>query len=171
MAAACFGVTTVHSVLDAQVTLFASAVPKRTVVAPAPVAKPVPKIFTVVPPAAGPLVGVTLVTVGMNLKWSLVVVTLVATLVVTVTSTTPAVSAGAFAVIVVDEVTVNDDVLTPPKCTAVAPVKPVPVIVTEVPPVAGPLLGVTFVTVGAPLPPPPDPTRCRHLSASLLHSC
>jgi hypothetical protein len=36
-----------------------------------------------------------------------------------------------------------------PKFTAVAPVKPVPVIVTLVPPAVGPLLGLTFVTVGA----------------------
>jgi hypothetical protein len=36
-----------------------------------------------------------------------------------------------------------------PKSTAVAPVKPVPVIVTLVPPAVGPLLGLTLVTVGA----------------------
>ena len=35
-----------------------------------------------------------------------------------------------------------------PKLTAVAPVKLVPVIVTLVPPVAGPLVGETDVTVG-----------------------
>ena len=36
-----------------------------------------------------------------------------------------------------------------PKSTAVAPVKPVPVIVTDVPPATGPLVGLTPVTVGA----------------------
>ena len=36
-----------------------------------------------------------------------------------------------------------------PKSTAVAPVKPVPVIVTNVPPAAGPLVGLRPVTVGA----------------------
>ena len=36
-----------------------------------------------------------------------------------------------------------------PKSTAVAPVKPVPVTVTEVPPAWGPLFGLTAVTVGA----------------------
>lgn len=169
VAASCFGVSAVHSVLDEQLTLVASAVPNLNFVAPAPVANPLPVIFTDVPPVAGPLVGLTLVTVGVNLKWSLVVVALVPALVVTVTSTTPAVSAGAFAVIVVAEVTVKDDALTLPKCTAVAPVKPVPEIVTEVPPVVGPLFGVTPVTVG--FVPPPDATRCRHVSPSLLHSC
>src|SRR5689334_16261595 len=37
----------------------------------------------------------------------------------------------------------------PANVTAVAPVKPVPVIVTAVPPVAGPALGVTAVMTGA----------------------
>ena len=36
----------------------------------------------------------------------------------------------------------------PPKLTAVAPLKLVPVMVTTVPPVVGPLLGLTAVTVG-----------------------
>ena len=36
-----------------------------------------------------------------------------------------------------------------PKSTAVAPVKPVPVIVTRVPPAVGPLVGLRPVTVGA----------------------
>ena len=36
-----------------------------------------------------------------------------------------------------------------PKLTAVAPVKPVPVMVTEVPPASGPAVGLTAVTVGA----------------------
>ena len=43
--------------------------------------------------------------------------------------------------------TVNDaDV--PPKVTAEAPVKPVPVIVTKVPPVNGPAVGLRLVYVG-----------------------
>ena len=37
-----------------------------------------------------------------------------------------------------------------PKVTAVAPEKPVPVMVTVVPPVAGPEVGEIEVTVGAP---------------------
>ena len=38
-----------------------------------------------------------------------------------------------------------------PKSTAVAPVKPVPVTVTVLVPAAGPLLGLTAVTVGGAL--------------------
>ena len=41
-----------------------------------------------------------------------------------------------------------------PKWTAVAPVKLVPVTVTEVPPAVGPLEGLTPVTVGPGEPPP-----------------
>ena len=37
----------------------------------------------------------------------------------------------------------------PPKVTLVAPVKPVPVMVTAVPPAIGPPTGETLVTVGA----------------------
>ena len=37
----------------------------------------------------------------------------------------------------------------PPNVTTVAPVKPVPVIVTFVPPAAGPLDGPTELTIGA----------------------
>ena len=38
-----------------------------------------------------------------------------------------------------------------PKSAAVAPVNPVPLTVTEVPPPAGPLVGLTLVTVGGGL--------------------
>jgi hypothetical protein len=108
------GVSAVHSVLDLQLTLVATAVPKRNVVAPAPVAKAVPLIVTEVPPATVPPVGLTLETVGVALNWSLDEVALVPALVVTVTSTTPAASAGAVAVIDVEEFTLND-ALTLPK--------------------------------------------------------
>ena len=37
-----------------------------------------------------------------------------------------------------------------PNFTALTPLNPVPVMVTEVPPMAGPLVGVSPVTVGAP---------------------
>ena len=78
-----------------------------------------------------------------------------------------AVDAGDVAVIFVDELTVNLAALVEPNLTAVAPVRLVPVIVTEVPPVVGPSLGVTLVTVG----PVGAASRCRHLLPSLLHSC
>ena len=68
--------------------------------------------------------------------------------VVTVTSTVP-VPAGLSAVIEVSLTTVTFVAGVVPKSTAVAPVKPVPVIVTSVPPSVGPLVGLTPVTVGA----------------------
>jgi hypothetical protein len=55
------GVVAVMVVLLTTATLVAAALPKVTV---APVAKFVPAIVTEVPPAAGPLLGDTLVTVG-----------------------------------------------------------------------------------------------------------
>ena len=68
--------------------------------------------------------------------------------VITVTSTVP-VPAGLSAVIVVSLTTVKSVAAVVPKSTAVAPVNPVPVIVTKVPPAAGPLVGLMPVTVGA----------------------
>ncbi len=68
--------------------------------------------------------------------------------VVTVTSTVP-VPAGLSAVIVVPLTTVRFVAGVVPKSTAVAPVKPVPVIVTRVPPAVEPLVGLRPVTVGA----------------------
>ena len=69
---------------------------------------------------------------------------------VTVTSTVP-VPAGAVTVSEVALFTVTPVPAVAPKSTAVAPVKPVPVSVTEVPPATGPLFGLTAVTVGGPL--------------------
>ena len=66
---------------------------------------------------------------------------------VTVTLTVP-VPAGAVAVIDVALLTVKLAVVDP-NFTTVAPVKSVPVRVTEVPPEAGPLAGDSAVTVGA----------------------
>ena len=68
--------------------------------------------------------------------------------VVTVTSTTPTAWAGVVAVIEVALVTLTAVAAAPPKLTAVAPVRLLPVIVTEVPPALGPLAGLTEVTVG-----------------------
>jgi hypothetical protein len=68
--------------------------------------------------------------------------------VVTVTSTVDD-PAGEVALICVDELTVNVLAEVVPNLTAVAPVRLVPVMVTPVAPVAGPVLGETFVTVGA----------------------
>jgi len=67
--------------------------------------------------------------------------------VVTVTCTVP-VPSGVVAVIWVSETTVNDGAGVAPKRTAVAPVKPVPVIVTVVPPPEDPEAGETERTAG-----------------------
>ena len=53
----------------------------------------------------------------------------------------PAAWAGETAVIWVSETTVKLVAATVPKSTLVAPVKPVPVMVTVVPPVVGPEVG------------------------------
>ncbi|GGO99706.1 hypothetical protein GCM10012280_66780 [Wenjunlia tyrosinilytica] len=69
--------------------------------------------------------------------------------VVTVTLTVPE-PAGAAVVIWVALTGVNDTDV-PPNLTALAPVKPMPVIVTGVPPAAGPLVGLTPVITGTVL--------------------
>jgi len=50
----------------------------------------------------------------------------------------------------VPELTVKLVAATVPNFTAVAPVKLVPVMVTDVPPLVGPAFGLTPVTVGPP---------------------
>ncbi len=90
------------------------------------------------------------------MKWSPAPVVLVPSAVVTVTSTVPD-PAGDVAVIVVLLLTVKAEAADPPNWIAVTPVKFVPVIVTEVPPEAGPLVGDTPLTVGGE-PPPPTPS-------------
>src|SRR5215472_4471958 len=126
----------------------AAVVPNLTAVAPG---KFVPVIVTSVPPANGPDVGLRPVTVGLAayVNWSAAEVALVPPGVVTVTSTTPAVPAGEFAVTVVALTTVSPVAAVVPNLTAVAPVKFVPVIVTSVPPANGPDVGLRLVTVGA----------------------
>lgn len=67
--------------------------------------------------------------------------------VVTVTCTAPTDPEGAIAVICVDESRVKVVAVVPNR-TVVGPVNPVPVIVTLVPPVAGPEVGESEVMVG-----------------------
>ena len=67
---------------------------------------------------------------------------------VTKTSTEPAASAGEVAVILVDEDTFKLVAARAPKETLVALLRLVPLIVTVVPPLLGPLLGEMEVTVG-----------------------
>ena len=82
------------------------------------------------------------------MNWSAAEVAEVPPAAVTRTSTVPA-PAGDVAVIDVAELTVKAVALVTPNVTAVAPVNPVPVIVTDVPPVVGPDVGAIDVTVGA----------------------
>ena len=67
----------------------------------------------------------------------------------TVTSVTPSGRAGVTALRVVDETKVTLEAGTPPKDTVDAAVKPVPEIVTVVPPATGLKLGEIEATVGA----------------------
>jgi hypothetical protein len=63
--------------------------------------------------------------------------------------TTPAACAGVVAAIDVPFATVTPVAVVPPRLTVAPARKPVPVIVTAVPPLAVPVLGVIEVTVGA----------------------
>jgi hypothetical protein len=58
------GLVALQLVVEPQLTPVAVLEPKRTVVAPAAGSNPVPVIVTTVPPACGPLVGLSAVTVG-----------------------------------------------------------------------------------------------------------
>ena len=69
-------------------------------------------------------------------------------MVITFMSTTPAlIPGGLVAIISLHNTTLKWDAGVAPKSTAVTPVKFVPMIVTAVPPVAGPDEGLTRVTV------------------------
>jgi len=72
-------------------------------------------------------------------------------LLVTITFTAPAAWAGAVAVIDVLPVTLTPVAAVPPRLTVVPEAKFVPVMVTAVPPAAGPEFGVIELTVGAGL--------------------
>ena len=70
---------------------------------------------------------------------------------VTATVTAPAAWAGLVALQVVVEAQLTAVAATAPNVAVVAPavvLKPVPVIVTTVPPAVGPLVGKRFVTIG-----------------------
>jgi hypothetical protein len=123
----CAGVTTVHMVVEVQLTVVATFEPNLKAVASVPRPNPVPVTVTLVPPALDPVVGVTLVTVGgPNRKWSCDEIALVPRGVVTVTSTAPAVAAGDTAVIDLAESTLKLAALVEPNLTPAAPVKALP---------------------------------------------
>ncbi len=87
-------------------------------------------------------------TVGAGMKVNVPADVPVPPVVVTLTVTAP-LPAAVTAVICVAELTTKLAALVPPNCTAVAPVNPVPVMTTLVPPEAGPEVGARPVTVGA----------------------
>ena len=116
----------------------ATVPPKLTAVAPE---KLVPVIVTVEP--LTPLVGVNEEIMGVGINVNPVRVAIPPGV---VTDTLPDVPVATTAVIVVGETTVNDVAAVPPKLTAVAPEKLVPVSVTVVP--LAPLVGVNEEIVG-----------------------
>jgi hypothetical protein len=133
---------------------FVAALPSTLTVVPLEMKKLVPVIVTAVPPAVGPDAGVTPVTVGgggTTYVNAFANVPLCVSGFVTVTLTGPAACAGVFEVkILVLLTTVMMPVTTMPSILTVAPAaKPVPVIVSAVPPAIGPDVGATLVTVGA----------------------
>jgi hypothetical protein len=106
-------------------------------------------MVTVLPPATGPLAGEIRVMVGAGtyVNVSSATIALVPLGVVTFTSTVP-VPAGDVAVRFVSELYVTLAARVP-NVTVDVLVNPVPVMITAVPPVAGPLAGEMLVTVGA----------------------
>jgi hypothetical protein len=130
------------------VTEVAAVDPRLTV---APARNPVPVSVTVVPPVVGPLLGKTLVSVGPLTKVkTLAKLALWPVLLVTVTAAAPAAAAGVTAVICVALTTFTEAAALDPMFTVAPARNPVPVSVTVVPPVVGPLLGKTLVSVGPP---------------------
>jgi hypothetical protein len=105
-------------------------------------------IETIVPPNCEPTVGIRPETVGVAayVNRSAGEVAEIPSGVVTVTFTMP-VPGGLAAVIKVPLTTVKLVAGVDPKSTAVAPVKPLPVIATDVPPVSGPADGLKRETV------------------------
>ncbi len=112
---------------------------------------PVPVIFTVVPPLVDPEVGVSEEMVGVGaLKVYVSPVPDVAVPpgVVSWTLTAPDTPDFVTALTIVGLVTVKLDAVVDPNLTAVAPMNPVPVIVTVVPPLVVPEVGVSEEMVG-----------------------
>jgi hypothetical protein len=143
------GATAVIDVADTTVSDVAATPPNETDVA---LARFVPVIVTVIPPATVPLEGLIPVTVGAGtakVNLSAAETAEVPSGLVTAMSTIPAACEGAMAVIVADAaLNVNEVAATVPNETAVTSARPVPVIVTLVPPAIGPEAGLTEVIAG-----------------------
>jgi hypothetical protein len=147
--AASAGETAVSVVVDMMVNLVAATEPNKTLVV---WPNPEPVMVTVVFPAVVPDVGEMDVTTGgllTNVNMSPVTDVEVPADVVTKMSYVPAASAGETAVSLVDDTTVNLVAATEPKRTLVVPSKALPLIVTVVPPVVEPEVGVMDVITGA----------------------
>ena len=86
---------------------------------------------------------------ALKVNWLAAAVALVPFGVVTRTLTVPAAPAGDVAVIWVALLIVKPVAAVAPNATAVAPVRLVPVIVTDVPPAVVPTVGERDVTVGS----------------------
>src|SRR5689334_9300937 len=120
----------------------------------APLTKFAPLIVTEVPPAVVPEVGLIPLTEGAGNGAAAYVNPFVFVPasppgLVTVMLTAPLECAGVVAVIVVLPTTVTFVAAELPKLTLAPEAKPVPDIVTEVPPAAAPLAGETPLTTGA----------------------
>ena len=141
-------ITAVMLVDETTVKLVTATPPNFTLLAPS---KFVPVMVIAVPPSVVPNVGETKASVGTDMSMFVNAASMVAEPlgVVTTTSLSPAVPAGAVAKIDVAETTTKLVAGTPPTVTLVAPVRFVPAKVSAVPPVIGPLPGATDVSVGA----------------------
>ena len=114
-----------------------------------PFTNPVPTTVMTVPPASGPLVGVTLETVGAATYVNAPVDVTAPPIVVTATSFAPAVPDGVTAVNDVPAPFTTTLVAVAPPTVTLAPVKFVPVMVIAVPAANGPEDGLTLAMVGA----------------------
>jgi len=141
------GVLAVISVALETTTLVAATLLTVTLVAPV---KLVPEIVIDVPPLVGPDVGLTVEMVGTAAATYVNALALVAVppAVVTATLLAPVVPAGVLAVIDVALTTTTLVAATLFTVTLVAPVKLVPEIVIDVPPLVGPDVGLTDEMVG-----------------------
>jgi hypothetical protein len=119
--------------------------PKSAAVAPV---KPIPVITTEVPPEVGPVLVLMLKIAGPNVYWSATTTGLVFPPDVTVMSTCPIACDGEVIVIDVSLLTTIPVPAVAPKSTTLAPVNPLPVNVTVVPPAFGPPLGLIPVMYG-----------------------
>ena len=141
------GVVQLTEVADVTVTPVHADPP--TVMPVAPV-RLVPVMVMDVPPAVGPLVGETEVTVGAATYVKKAFAVNVPPGVVTITLVNPALPLGVIQVAVVAEITLMDEHAEPPTVMLVAPVRLEPVMEMDVPPAVGPLAGEMEAIVGKP---------------------